>query len=141
VRIPIENEDRLGEQLLPLAVENGIDIDRPFPFLVYCYIAQAELHILCNESSPDYSPELHEKAKVRFPITDSSIEIVGFYSRHHRGVFTPPNSNFHMHVRTLDNRLAGHLEYVRSKQLVTVCVPEVGNTFSHETDDNRPKNT
>jgi len=141
VRIPIENENRLGEQLLPLAVENGIDIDRPFPFLVYCYIAQAELHILCNESSPDYSPELHEKAKVRFPITDSSIEIVGFYSRHHRGVFTPPNSNFHMHVRTLDNRLAGHLEYVRSKQLVTVCVPGVGNTFSHETDDNRPNNT
>src|SRR5215831_17036144 len=41
VRIPIENEDRLGEQLLPLAVENGIDIDRPFPFLVYCYIAPA----------------------------------------------------------------------------------------------------
>src|SRR5215831_17036146 len=50
-------------------------------------------------------------------------------SRQHRGVFTPPNSNFHMHVRTLDNRLAGHLEYVRSKQLVTVCVPGVGNTF------------
>jgi acetolactate decarboxylase len=141
VRIPIENEERLGEQLLPLAAENGIDIDRPFPFLVYCYIAQAEFHILCNKSSADYSPELHEKAKVRFPITDKSIEIVGFYSRHHRGVFTPLNSDFHMHVRTLDNRLAGHLEYVRWRQLVTVCVPGVENSFSDGIDDNRSSET
>src|SRR5215470_11963819 len=141
LRSPIEDEERLREKLLPLAIENGIDVDQPFPFLIYCHAVQVRFHILCNESQAEYSPALHENAKVRFPINNESVEIVGFFSRHHRGVFTPPNSDFHMHVRTLDVRLAGHLEYVRSKQLVTVCVPGVGNTFSHETDDNRPNNT
>ena len=60
----------------------------------------------------EYSLELHE-----------SVEIVGFYSRGHRGVFTPRDSNFHMHVRTLDNRLSRHLEAFHSSQGMTVYVP------------------
>jgi len=97
-------------QLLPFAVESGIDVDQPFPFLLHCHVAQATFHILCNQTKGEYSPELHEKAKVRLPMADESVEIVGFYSRRHRGVFTPRDSDFHMHVRTLDNKLSGHLE-------------------------------
>ena len=123
VRALIENERRLEEQLLPFAVESGIDVDQPFPFLVHCHVAQAVFHILCNQSAGEYSPELHEKAKVRFPIADESVEIVGFYSRRHRGVFTPPDSDFHMHVRTLNNRLSGHLEAFNSPQGMTFYLP------------------
>jgi acetolactate decarboxylase len=107
---PIGNEQQLEEQLLPIAVESGIDVDQPFPFLLHCHVAQATFHILCNQTSGEYSRELHEKAKVRLSMADESVEIIGFYSRRHRGVFTPRDSDFHMHVRTLDNQLSGHLE-------------------------------
>ena len=110
IRRGIVGEQQLRDQLLPFAVESGIDVDQPFPFLVHCHIAHATFHILCNQSDGKYSPELHEKAKVRFPIADESVEIIGFYSRRHRGVFTPQDSDFHMHVRTLDNQISGHLE-------------------------------
>ena len=106
----IDGEQQLEEQLLPFAVESGIDVDLPFPFLIHCHITQATFHVLRNQSEGEYSPEVHEKAKVRFPIIDQSVEIIGFYSRRHRGVFTPRDSDFHMHVRTLDNQLSGHLE-------------------------------
>jgi len=106
----IDGEQQLEEQLLPFAVESGIDVDLPFPFLIHCHITQATFHVLRNQSEGEYSPEAHEKAKVRFPIIDQSVEIIGFYSRRHRGVFTPRDSDFHMHVRTLDNQLSGHLE-------------------------------
>ena len=106
----IAGEQQLGDQLLRFAVESGIDVDQPFPFLLQCHMAQATFHILCNQSDGEYNPHLHEKAKVRLPIADKSVEIVGFYSRQHRGVFTPRDSDFHMHVRTLDNQLSGHLE-------------------------------
>ena len=66
---------------------------------------------------------MHEKAKVRFPIADQSVEIIGFYSRRHRGVFTPRDSDFHMHVRTLDNRLSGHLETFSFNQGITLYLP------------------
>ena len=85
----IDGEQQLEEQLLPFAVESGIDVDLPFPFLIHCHITQATFHVLRNQSEGEYSPEVHEKAKVRFPIIDQSVEIIGFYSRRHRGVFTP----------------------------------------------------
>jgi len=109
VRERVGNEQCLKEQLLLLAVESGIDVDQPFPFLLQCHVAQAAFHVLCNKSDDDaYNPQLHEKSKIRFPIADESVEIVGFFSRRHRGVFTPHDSDFHMHVRTLNNRVSGH---------------------------------
>ena len=95
---------------MPFAVESGIDVDQPFPFLIHCHVAQATFHILCNRSQGEYNPEVHEKAKVRFGMANQSVEIIGFYSCRHRGVFTPRDSDFHMHIRTLDNQLSGHLE-------------------------------
>ena len=105
IRRGIAGEQQLGDQLLRFAVESGIDVDQPFPFLLQCHMAQATVHILCNQSDGEYNPHLHEKAKVRLPIADKAVEIVGFYSRQHRGMFTPRDSDFHMHVRTLVNQL------------------------------------
>jgi len=119
----IDGEQQLEEQLLPFAVESGIDVDLPFPFLIHCHITQATFHVLRNQSEGEYSPEVHEKAKVRFPIIDQSVEIIGFYSRRHRGVFTPRDSDFHMHVRTLDNQLSGHLESFSFSQGIVLYLP------------------
>jgi acetolactate decarboxylase len=119
----IDGEQQLEEQLLPFAVESGIDVDLPFPFLIHCHITQATFHVLRNQSDGEYSPEVHEKAKVRFPIIDQSVEIIGFYSRRHRGVFTPRDSDFHMHVRTLDNQLSGHLESFSFSQGMVLYLP------------------
>jgi acetolactate decarboxylase len=107
---PIETEQQLENQLVAWAVTSGIDVDQPFAFLLNGLVAQATFHVLCNRGRGRYNAELHEKSKVRFPIANESVEVVGFYSRHHRGIFTPRDSNFHMHVRTIDNRFSGHLE-------------------------------
>jgi len=123
LRKPIDGEQQLEEQLLPFAVESGIDVDQPFPFLLHCHVGQATFHILCNQTSGEYSPELHEKAKVRLPMADESVEIIGFYSRRHRGVFTPRDSDFHMHIRTLDNQRSGHLETFSLSQGTMLYLP------------------
>ena len=119
----IESEQQLENKLLPFAVQSGIDIDQPFPFLLHCYAVAAGFHVLCNQSHGDYSPEVHEKAKVRFTIVGESVEIVGFYSRRHRGIFTQRDSDFHMHLRTRDNRRSGHLETFSFDQGMTLYLP------------------
>jgi len=126
VRESVGKEQRLEEQLLPLAVESGIDIDRPFPFLVHGHATQALFHVLCNQSDEPYGPEIHEKSKVRFQVVEEAVEIIGFYSRCHRGVFTPRDSDFHMHVRTLDNHVSGHLESFAFNQGITLYLPTDG---------------
>jgi acetolactate decarboxylase len=119
----VESEQQLENKLLPFAVQSGIDIDQPFPFLLHGYAGAVSFHVLCNQSHEPYSPEVHEKAKVHFTIAEESVEILGFYSRRHRGVFTPPTSDFHMHFRTLDNRLSGHLERFSFGQGITLYLP------------------
>jgi acetolactate decarboxylase len=123
VREPIKTDQQLEDQLVAWAVTSGIDVDQPFPFLLYGSMAQATFHILRSQGKGRYSAERHEKAKVRFPIVKESVEIVGFYSRQHRGIFTPRDSNFHMHVRTVDNRLSGHLEEFNWEQGVVLYLP------------------
>ena len=126
LRAPIENERRFEQQLLPLAVESGIDTDRPFPFLLHGHAAEALFHVLFNQSDEPYGPEIHEKSKVHFRVVEEAVEIIGFYSRRHRGVFTPRDSNLHMHVRTLDNHVSGHLETFAFNQGITLYLPADG---------------
>ena len=42
VRRGIAGEQQLGDQLLQFAVESGIDVDQPFPFLLQCHMVQPE---------------------------------------------------------------------------------------------------
>ena len=49
---------------------------------------------------------------MRFTLDDEPVVVLGFYSTAHRGIFTPADSDVHMHVKTADGRLSGHLESI-----------------------------
>ena len=108
----VNSEKELAAALLPLAGVEGISVDEPFPFLLYGHVVRAAGRFFCK---PDHlqGSDLSKTGKSRFSIAQESVEIIGFYSMNHRGILTPPDSSFHMHVRTLDNRISGHLEAVQ----------------------------
>ena len=119
---PINSEEELESALLPRAIVEGIDVEEPFPFLLYGHANRASGRFFC---APNYQHdrELSEKAKSHFSIEKEAIEIVGFYSMNHRGIVTPHDSSFHMHLRTMDNRISGHLESVQWDLGFTVELP------------------
>ena len=49
LRKSIGSERQFEEQLLPFAVESGIDVDQPFPYLVHCHISPG--HVPCPRQS------------------------------------------------------------------------------------------
>ena len=118
----VDSEKELEATLLPRAVAEGINVDEPFPFLLYGHAARAAGSFFCD---PDHQrgPDLSEEATSSFSIEKESIEIVGFYSTNQRGILTPRDSPFHMHLRTLDNRISGHLESVQWEQGFMVELP------------------
>jgi acetolactate decarboxylase len=118
----VNSEEELEAALLPRAVVEGISLDEPFPFLLYGHAARAAGRFFCD---PDHQHDrdLSDKAKSRFSIEKESIEIIGFYSMNHRGILTPRDSSFHMHLRTMDNRISGHLESVQWDQGFMVELP------------------
>ncbi len=114
--VPLPDEVRdlaTLEAVLPeLAARNGIDPKLPFPFLLRGRPARIDFHILNKTDGLPHTPELHEKAKVHFAVEHTGVEIIGFHSHEHRGIFTPRDSNLHLHVRTDDGSISGHVEEI-----------------------------
>ena len=57
-----------------------------------------------------HSPARHEAAKVRFLLAGEPVEIIGFSSVRHHGIFVPMDSTMHAHAIARDGRMAGHVD-------------------------------
>jgi acetolactate decarboxylase len=53
---------------------------------------------------------MHKKIQVAFELEKAETTIVGFHSTNHRGIFTPGDSNIHIHFQTPDNTKSGHIQ-------------------------------
>jgi len=92
------------------AGEAGIDATRPIPFLLRGRAEHVKLHVLDKRDGRPHTRELHEAAKVKYAFAALEVEAIGFYSPAHRGVFIPHDANVHVHVRSLDGAVAGHVD-------------------------------
>jgi len=118
--------DGIEREVIALAQGAGLDPARPMPFRVRATAVEATLHVLDKRDGLPHNPERHEQAKVRRTLERAPVELVGFYSRQHRGIFTPGESNVHVHLRTEDGRMSGHLETIRLAAGAQVAVPAPG---------------
>jgi len=118
--------DGIERAVVALALEAGLDPERPLPFRVRATAVEATFHVLDKRDGLAHNPDRHEQAKVRRTLEHAPVELVGFYSRHHRGVFTPGESNEHVHLQTEDGRISGHLETIRLAPGARIAVPEAG---------------
>jgi len=99
------------EQFVPqAAAAAGLDAARPLPFLVNGREDMIEFHVLNRIGNPPHNMEAHKKIQVTFELEQVEAIIVGFHSTDHRGIFTPGDSNIHIHFQTPDNRQSGHIQ-------------------------------
>jgi acetolactate decarboxylase len=120
--------ERWKEVAIPATVVDGRDLERfvadrarafgmapamPFAFLVSGVPERVRLHVLDKRDDRVHTRALHEGIKVRFVIARAPVDIVGFYSEAHAGVFIPEGRRTHMHVCTADERVSGHVDDVR----------------------------
>ena len=76
-------------------------------------IDSAKIHILnLPKGTKVSSPEEAHQGQINYAIGNSEVEIVGFFSTEHKGIFTHHDSNVHMHLITTDRRKMGHLDKV-----------------------------
>jgi acetolactate decarboxylase len=112
------------EQFVPQAAEAaGLDANNPLPFLVTGLEDLIEFHILNRIGDAPHNIEMHEKIKIKFELVKSEATVVGFHSTRHRGVFTPSDSNIHIHFQTPDNSQSGHIEKLKIGGEATLCLP------------------
>jgi len=83
----------------------------PFMFKLTGIVRDATIHVMnLRRGTKVNSPDDAHKEKVTYQIKNQQIELLGFFSKEHKGIFTHHDSFLHMHLMTADKKKMGHLE-------------------------------
>jgi acetolactate decarboxylase len=121
----VRDEQSLEQELPRLATEYGLDPSHPFPFLLRGQPDCVVFHVLNKTDDLLHSPEQHEKAKVKFVLEKTEVEIIGFHSHKHRGIFTPGHSSIHIHLKSKDGSVSGHVDTLSFPEGIDLFFPVV----------------
>lgn len=87
------------------------EIRRPFAFKLAGRVRSAGIHVQnLPEGAEVSSPAEAHQGQVNYQLADEEVDIVGFFSTEHQGVFTHHDTFLHMHLITKDRTLMGHLD-------------------------------
>ena len=113
----ITSEEDLQRIVEETAVKNGYDTSIAFPFLIKGKFDTVRFHFISKPfKEKKHNHELHNKAKKHFERQAINGTILGFYSRHHEGVFTHRGSYTHSHFVDESETLNGHIERITIKE-------------------------
>ncbi len=107
----LPNSIKNGKQLEEYLNERSKDLKRPFAFRLEGKIVEAAIHIQnLPKGSAVSSPKEAHQGQVNYSLENESVEIVGFFSTEHQGVFTHHDSFLHMHLISQDESKMGHID-------------------------------
>ena len=120
----IESYEDLETYVEYLAKENGINTEEPFPFLLNGVVRAVDWHVVnWINGDMEHSHEKHIASGLQGTIIDQEVEILGFYSNKHHTIFTHHTTNMHLHVKTKDHQIAGHLDGLTLGNRFTLKLP------------------
>lgn len=119
------------------AAAAGIDVTKPFPFLLTGAPAEVKWHINVDltEGKP-ITRELFAKSKANYVAKNQPTDIVGFYSENHPGVFISAyapaiksdigaKNAIHIHMVSRDGKAAGHIDDITLAPGMTLRLPQI----------------
>ena len=100
------------ESYIAVAAKNQqLKMDEPFPFLVEGKAKSFDWHVInWKDGDTEHSHQKHINSGLHGTINNKKVKMLGFYSDAHKAIFTHHTTNMHMHVKTDDNKIAGHLD-------------------------------
>ncbi|MBW3545677.1 MAG: decarboxylase [Bacteroidetes bacterium] len=106
------------------ARQKGLATDKPFPFLLEGKPATVSWHVIdWPAGDTEHSHEKHQASGLQGVSEQQPMQILGFYSMAHKGVFTHHSTNMHLHGRSLDGKVFGHLDELELADSMVVKLP------------------
>lgn len=107
----IETYEQLEKYVAAVAKKNGVNINEPFPFIIEGKIKSFDWHVInWKVGDKEHTHEKHVNSGLHGTIESRGVELLGFYSDSHQAIFTHHTTNMHIHVKTKDNKIAGHVD-------------------------------
>jgi acetolactate decarboxylase len=118
------------------AQAEGIDVTKPFPFLLAGMPVEIKWHINVDrtEGKP-ITKELFVRSKAPFVTKNEPVDIIGFYSDHHVGVFLAEyapaikegsgiKNAIHIHLVSRTSKAAGHIDDITLGDNMVLRLPK-----------------
>ena len=100
--------------VINIARSKGIDINSPFPFIVFGEVTGYTWHVVTGKATRHGGGAQHGQGHAThrtFTGTKTRGKLVGFYSAEEQeGVITHPGERFHVHYADDDLKTSGHLD-------------------------------
>lgn len=106
----------LEDMLRKLSIDE--DLQQPFPFIIKSSEANVGGHVVVGNE--DHAHDSSYKVRSE----NEEIEILGFYSDHHQGVFTHHDSNVHMHFKNTASTFNAHVDELQLNGKSVILLPK-----------------
>jgi len=112
IALPEDVRDMAQLQLFieSTAAEHGIDLEQAFAFRVTAKATQLGYHVFNMPPDAVIGEQPLSNYNTAWNTEHSEVELLGFYSRHHEGVFLGAGARMHIHFRSDDGTQAGHVD-------------------------------
>ncbi len=113
------------EQFIKQLIANTHLADTPFPFKITGTVKLLNWHVIdWAEGDSVHTHQKHKTAGLTGTIAQTRVNIIGFYSTKHKGIFTHQTSAMHLHFSTQDGVLAGHIDDVQLGNGMEMSLPD-----------------
>lgn len=115
------------ESYLPrIARQKGININKPFPFLIEGKASSLNWHVIdWKKGNTEHTHEKHQKSGAKGMIKDAPSTILGFYSQKHQRIWTHHSTYLHMHALLPKENLSVHIDDVTIKRGTSLKIPKI----------------
>ena len=121
----LENKEALQVYVEKVAAEKGLDTEKPFPFLLKGKFAQVDWHVInWPEGDTEHTHEKHQTSGAQGCFKKEAATVLGFFSKHHAGVFTHHSTFLHMHVKA--KGVVGHVDKINLGKKLWLYLPVTG---------------
>ncbi len=107
----IKTYQDLEKHIEDRAKSAGFNPNQPFPFLINGQAESLDWHVIdWPDGDEEHSHEKHINSGLNGNLQNTEVTILGFFSKKHKAIFTHHTTFMHLHFKTSDNLLSGHVD-------------------------------
>lgn len=120
----VKNYTELESLIKQTAQKNGYNTEKPFAFKIKTSFSKAAYHVIDWKPGTKHTMENHKQFAYSGTFANKPVQLLGFYSTHHKSIFTHHTTNMHVHVLEKKSGTVGHLDDIQIDDLISIYLPE-----------------
>lgn len=119
----VKNYTELENLIKQTAQKNGYNTERPFAFKIKTSPSKTAWHVIDWKPGTKHTMENHKQFAYSGTFANKPVQLLGFYSTHHKSIFTHHTTNMHVHVLEKKSGTVGHLDDIQIDGTITIYLP------------------